>query len=228
MTELSRTVSQNADRAREASELASSLTRTAEESGEAMTHATQSMEEITTSSKQISSIVGLIDDIAFQTNLLALNASVEAARAGDAGRGFAVVAVEVRRLAQSAAKASADIKKLIERSNEKVQGGSRFVDVVANKMREMLAGVRASSGLVEQIAGDSQHQAASIGKVSADMRTLEQMTQHNAGLVEETNVAIASTERQVAELDRLIDIFTLRAEEDNALVIPQTRRRRAG
>jgi methyl-accepting chemotaxis protein len=122
MSQLANTVRQNADRAKEASGVAASLVQSAERSGEVMVRATESMDRITAASNQISGIIGMIDDIAFQTNLLALNASVEAARAGDAGKGFAVVAVEVRRLAQSAAKASADVKKLIERSTEEVQG----------------------------------------------------------------------------------------------------------
>ena len=123
MEQLASTVQQNAQRAKDASGVAAGVTRTAEEGGLVMQQATEAMERITTSSGKISNIIGLIDDIAFQTNLLALNASVEAARAGEAGKGFAVVAVEVRRLAQSAAKASSEIKGLIEQSGTEVRGG---------------------------------------------------------------------------------------------------------
>ena len=122
MEQLAATVLENAQRAKEASEVAARCTRTAEEGGEVMTQATEAMERITASSAKISNIIGLIDDIAFQTNLLALNASVEAARAGDAGKGFAVVAVEVRRLAQSAAQASSEVKVLIEQSGDRGAG----------------------------------------------------------------------------------------------------------
>ena len=209
MSDLARTVTQNADRAREASEFASKLMRSAEDSGETMQRATKSMEAIQASSKEIANIVGLIDDIAFQTNLLALNASVEAARAGEAGKGFAVVAVEVRRLAQSAAAASSDIKRLIERSVEEVEGGSELVDYAADRMQEILVGARSSNELVEQIAHDSREQAAAIGQVCVGISSLEEMTQHNAGLVDETNAALASAGRQVAELDQLVDVFTL-------------------
>lgn len=210
MNRLASTVRQNANRAKEASDVAAQLMRNAEASGEVMASASESMERITASSLQISGIIGLIDDIAFQTNLLALNASVEAARAGDAGQGFAVVAVEVRRLAQSAAHASADVKKLIERSAQEVRGGSDLVQGAAKKIDEMLANARSSADLVGSIASESSHQASAIGEVSAAMHTLEKTTQHNSSLVEETNVAISTTELQVAEMDRLVDLFTIR------------------
>ena len=125
MEQLAGTVEQNATQPPEASSKAEAVSRSAEEGGAVMSQATEAMERITESSAKISNIIGLIDDIAFQTNLLALNASVEAARAGDAGKGFAVVAVEVRRLAQSAASASAEIKQLIEQSVREVAGGSQ-------------------------------------------------------------------------------------------------------
>uniref|UniRef100_UPI002FC938CD methyl-accepting chemotaxis protein n=1 Tax=Devosia sp. TaxID=1871048 RepID=UPI002FC938CD len=137
MEQLASTVLQNAERAKEASTVASTVTRTAEEGGQVMHQATEAMERITQSSGKISNIIGLIDDIAFQTNLLALNASVEAARAGDAGKGFAVVAVEVRRLAQSAANASSEVKVLIEQSAGEVKGGSRLVLDAASKLEAM-------------------------------------------------------------------------------------------
>src|SRR6185312_13650624 len=121
-----------------------------------MSAATVAMDRITASSAKISNIIGLIDDIAFQTNLLALNASVEAARAGDAGKGFAVVAVEVRRLAQSAASASGDIKQLIEQSATEVKGGSRLVADAASQLVAVHEGVRANTGLLEGIARASR------------------------------------------------------------------------
>ena len=128
----------------------------------------------------------------------------------NSGKGFAVVAVEVRRLAQSAAAASADVKKLVERSASEVRGGSKFVADVAKKITEMLASARTSNELVESIASESLEQATAIGNVSSAMRTLEEMTQHDFGLVEETNAAISKTERQVAEMDGLVELFVIR------------------
>jgi len=213
-------VQQNAERAKHANELASRLMRDAEESGAVITDATESMERISASSAQISNIIGLIDDIAFQTNLLALNASVEAARAGEAGKGFAVVAVEVRRLAQSAATASSEVKQLIERSAADVQGGSKLVASAAARMQAMRAGARSSSEVVELIATDSHTQAAAVASVSKAMRTLEETMQRDASLVEETNAAIARTERQVAEIDGLVDLFVLERDERHPGQLP--------
>ncbi|MFY8032556.1 MAG: methyl-accepting chemotaxis protein, partial [Devosia sp.] len=183
----------------------------AEEGGQVMTEATHAMERITSSSGKISNIIGLIDDIAFQTNLLALNASVEAARAGDAGKGFAVVAVEVRRLAQSAASASADVKALIEQSATEVRGGSELVAEAATKLGSMVAAARSSNELMETIARESRAQAGSIEEVNAAVRIMDEMTQHNAALVEETNAAIEQTEAQASELDRLVEVFKVDA-----------------
>src|SRR5690606_14723564 len=172
----------NAQRAREASASASRVTQTAEEGGQVMDAANEAMERITASSGKISNIIGLIDDIAFQTNLLALNASVEAARAGEAGKGFAVVAVEVRRLAQSAASASSDVKALIEQSAEEVRGGSRLVQDAATKLEAIVGAARASNELMGSIARESREQAASIEEVNTAVRTMDEMTQHNAAL----------------------------------------------
>src|SRR5690606_2939119 len=158
MEQLASTVLKNAEDAREASTVASGVTRTAEEGGAVMGEATAAMERITVSSGKISNIIGLIDDIAFQTNLLALNASVEAARAGEAGKGFAVVAVEVRRLAHSAASASADVKVLIEQSAGEVKGGSKLVSDAAAKLEAMLGAARSSSELMNDIAQKSREQ----------------------------------------------------------------------
>ncbi len=209
MEQLAATVMQNAQRARQASEVAGDVTRTAEEGGQVMGAATEAMERISTSSAKISNIIGLIDDIAFQTNLLALNASVEAARAGEAGKGFAVVAVEVRRLAQSAAEASSEVKALIEQSAGEVRGGSKLVGDAAAKLSTMLTAARSSNELMDGIAKESREQAAAIDEVNTAVRQLDEMTQHNAALVEETNAAIEQTEAQATELDRIVDIFTL-------------------
>ncbi len=209
MEQLAATVLQNAQRAKDASVAAAGVTGTAEEGGEVMHRANEAMEQITASSAKISNIIGLIDDIAFQTNLLALNASVEAARAGEAGKGFAVVAVEVRRLAQSAAQASSEVKALIEQSATEVKGGSKLVAEAAEKLQAILAAARSSNELMNSIAKQSQEQAAAIEEVNASVRQLDEMTQHNAALVEETNAAIEQTEAQALELDRVVETFTV-------------------
>lgn len=209
METLSATVVQNASRAESASNMAQSVSETAADGGAVMKRATDAMERITSSSGKISNIIGLIDDIAFQTNLLALNASVEAARAGDAGRGFAVVAVEVRRLAQSAASASSEIKGLIEQSSVEVTSGSTLVAEAAGKLETMLVAAQKNRDLLGSIALDNRTQAAAIAEVTVAVRTLDEMTQHNAALVEETNAAIEQTEAQAGELDRVVDVFRI-------------------
>ena len=212
MEQLATTVLKNAERAKDASVNAAQVTRTAEEGGQVMDAATAAMERITQSSAKISNIIGMIDDIAFQTNLLALNASVEAARAGDAGKGFAVVAVEVRRLAQSAAQASSEVKVLIEQSAGEVNSGSKLVGDAAGKLKAMLDAARGNNGLLESIANESREQASAIEEVTTAVRTMDEMTQHNAALVEETNAAIEQTEAQASELDRIVDVFRISQE----------------
>jgi methyl-accepting chemotaxis protein len=214
MEQLATTVHDNARRAESASAKARALSQTATEGGTVMQRATDAMERITASSGKISNVIGLIDDIAFQTNLLALNASVEAARAGEAGKGFAVVAVEVRRLAQSAAQASNEVKGLIEQSGTEVTGGSRLVAEAAQKLIQMLEAARESSTLIEGIATASREQASAIEEVTTAVRALDEMTQHNAALVEETNAAIEQTESQAIELDKIVDVFSLDSSED--------------
>jgi methyl-accepting chemotaxis protein len=213
MEQLAGTVIKNAERAKDASANAAQVTRTAEEGGQVMEAATAAMERITQSSAKISNIIGMIDDIAFQTNLLALNASVEAARAGDAGKGFAVVAVEVRRLAQSAAQASSEVKVLIEQSAGEVKSGSKLVGDAAGKLEAMLEAARGNNGLLESIANDSREQASAIDEVTTAVRTMDEMTQHNAALVEQTNAAIEQTEAQANELDRIVEVFQIRQQE---------------
>ncbi len=210
MEQLANMVQSNAGRAHDASVAAAGVSATAEAGGEVMQRATAAMDRIRQSAGKISSIIGMIDDIAFQTNLLALNASVEAARAGEAGKGFAVVAVEVRRLAQSAAQASAEVKVLIEKSGTEVDGGARLVAEAAERLDSMLEAARRSSAAMETIARSSHEQASAIDNVNASVRTLDEMTQHNAALVEQTNAAIEQTEAQAVELDRIVERFRLR------------------
>jgi methyl-accepting chemotaxis protein len=213
MEQLASTVADNARMADEANASATAVSTDAARSGQVMEAANAAMERITQSSAKISNIIGMIDDIAFQTNLLALNASVEAARAGEAGKGFAVVAVEVRRLAQSAAEASSEVKALIEASASEVKGGSDLVSSASAQLRAMLGAVTENAGLMQSIAKASKAQASAIEEVSVAVRTLDEMTQHNAALVEQTNAAIEQTEAQASELDSVIDVFTIEGGE---------------
>ncbi|MCZ4273951.1 methyl-accepting chemotaxis protein [Maritalea porphyrae] len=209
MEQLSETVADNAQKAQLATQKTAQASQLASEGGEAMTHATGAMEKITSSSSKISNIIGMIDDIAFQTNLLALNASVEAARAGEAGKGFAVVAVEVRRLAQSAAQASSEVKVLIEQSAGEVAEGTKLVSGASAKLGEMLSAVQENAALMSEIAQASKEQSNAISEVGTAVRQMDEMTQHNAALVEETNAAIAQTETQASELDEIVDVFRI-------------------
>jgi methyl-accepting chemotaxis protein len=227
MVQLAETVLANAERAENARLVAEQVTGTAEEGGEVMTQANAAMERITASSGQISNIIGLIDDIAFQTNLLALNASVEAARAGEAGKGFAVVAIEVRRLAQSAAEASSEVKQLIEKSAGEVRNGSKLVADAAAKLGAMLTAARSSNALMSGIAKESREQAASIEEVNSAVRQLDEMTQHNAALVEEINAAIEQTETQASEVDGIVAEFTLEGAADDQQAAPDPAQARA-
>jgi methyl-accepting chemotaxis protein len=207
--QLSVAVQDNARRAGTASQKAQSVAANAKTGGSVMTQATAAMERISASSSRISNIIGLIDDVAFQTNLLALNASVEAARAGDAGKGFAVVAVEVRRLAQSAASASAEVKQLIEASADEVRNGSHLVGEAAEKLLDILAGAQESSVLIDSIAQANAEQSSALEEITVAVRQMDEMTQHNAALVEETNAAIEQTEAQAGELDGIVDVFKI-------------------
>ncbi|MBN9306271.1 MAG: chemotaxis protein [Devosia sp. 67-54] len=221
LEQLSTTVGDNAARAASASAKAKAVSVTASEANGVMTEANDAMERISASSTKISNIIGLIDDIAFQTNLLALNASVEAARAGDAGKGFAVVAIEVRRLAQSAAGASSEVKALIEQSSGEVATGSRKVAEATQKVTAMLEGIHENGVLIEQITRATSEQSGAIVELTSAVKQVDEMTQHNAALVEETNAAIEQTEGQASELDRIVDTFVL---EDGGRGAPEAAR----
>ena len=219
MEQLADTVMKNAERASSAAENASAVSEAATEGGAVMHKANEAMERITQSSGKISNIIGLIDDITFQTNLLALNASVEAARAGEAGKGFAVVAIEVRRLAQSAAQASSEVKGLIEQSATEVMTGGKLVADVAGRLSGMLDAVERNRQLLEGIAVESKEQATAIREVNVAVRQMDEMTQHNAALVEQTNAAIEQTEAQAVALDGVVAIFHLAEERSSATTV---------
>ncbi len=212
MEQVSAMVGRNAADARSAQRAASEMAKAAEGGQAIMVRTTSAMERISQSSAKIFSIIGLIDDIAFQTNLLALNASVEAARAGEAGKGFAVVAVEVRRLAQSAAGASSEVKELVELSTAEVQTGSRLVSEAATTLADLADTVRTNVALMGSIVEASEAQASTITEVAGAVRRLDEMTQNNAALVEETNAATAQTESQAVRLERIVASFTIRSE----------------
>ncbi len=212
MEQLARAVTESAAKADEVATKTTQTSRTADEGGQVMSKATEAMERITTSSGKIANIIGLIDDIAFQTNLLALNASVEAARAGEAGKGFAVVAVEVRRLAQSAAQASAEVKALVEQSTSDVRGGSKLLAEAASKLATILTDVRANTVSMAAISEATREQSSAIREVNAAIRQMDEMTQHNVALVEETNATIEQTEAQVRSLDQIVAGFILGEE----------------
>ena len=209
MEELSSTVRNNADTARQASQLASSASDVAAKGGSVVAQVVGTMAEITQSSRKISDIIGVIDGIAFQTNILALNAAVEAARAGEQGRGFAVVASEVRSLAQRSASAAKEIKGLINDSVDKVQNGSRLVDNAGQTMDDIVAQVRRVTDLIGEISSATQEQTSGIELVSGSVAQLDQVTQQNAALVEESAAAAESLKHQASELVKAVSVFRL-------------------
>ena len=209
MEELSSTVRHNADTARQASQLASSASDVAAKGGSVVAQVVNTMAAITQTSRKISDIIGVIDGIAFPTNILALNAAVEAARAGEQGRGFAVVASEVRSLAQRSAGAAREIKVLINDSVEKVQTGSRLVDDAGQTMDDIVSQVRRVTDLIGEISSATHEQTSGIELVSGAVAQLDQVTQQNAALVEESAAAAESLKHQAAELVKAVSVFRL-------------------
>ncbi len=213
MEELSATVKNSADSARQANQLASSAAAVAARGGEVVSQVVATMDDINASSKKIADIIGVIDGIAFQTNILALNAAVEAARAGEQGRGFAVVASEVRSLAQRSAQAAKEIKGLIGASVDKVEGGARLVADAGQTMTEIVSSVQRVTDIIGEITAASLEQSDGIGQVNTAVVQLDQMTQQNAALVEESAAAAESLKDQAARLADVVRTFKLRGQE---------------
>ena len=209
MEQMNVTVKSNADTARQATQLATSASVAAEKGGAVVSRVVATMDDITTSSKKIADIIGVIDGIAFQTNILALNAAVEAARAGEQGRGFAVVASEVRNLAQRSAEAAKEIKSLIGKSVEKVEAGSKLVGDAGASMEDIVAQVTRVSALIGEISASTLEQTSGIGQVSAAVTQLDQSTQQNAALVEQSAAAAESLKAQAQQLVQAVAVFKL-------------------
>ena len=209
MEQLAATVRQNAETAQAASQLAHSASDVAARGGQVVGQVVTTMQAITDSSRRIADIIGTIDGIAFQTNILALNAAVEAARAGEQGRGFAVVAGEVRSLAQRSAEAAREIKTLIGSSVERVNEGGVLVDEAGRTMQDIVSQVKRVTDLISEISAASQEQTQGIGQIGDAVSQLDQVTQQNAALVEESAAAAESLKHQAAQLSQAVSVFTL-------------------
>jgi methyl-accepting chemotaxis protein len=208
MEQLTGTVKTNAETAQQASELASGASAAAARGGEVVGQVVATMQDIAASSRKISDIIGVIDGIAFQTNILALNAAVEAARAGEQGRGFAVVASEVRSLAQRSANAAKEIKGLIGSSAEKVELGARQVHAAGESMDNIVRQVQQVSQLIGEISNATAEQSRGISQVGDAVGQLDQVTQQNAALVEES-AAAESLRHQAGRLVEVVGGFRL-------------------
>ncbi|HEY8976423.1 MAG TPA: methyl-accepting chemotaxis protein, partial [Burkholderiaceae bacterium] len=220
MEELTATVKQNADTARAATQIANSATAAASAGGRVVGQVVTTMDEISQSSRKVVDIIGVIDGIAFQTNILALNAAVEAARAGEQGRGFAVVAGEVRSLAQRSAEAAKEIKTLIGASVEKVESGSRLVDEAGRSMADIVTQVSRVNDLIGEISAASLEQSTGIGQIGDAVNQLDQVTQQNAALVEESAAAAESLKVQAAQLAQVVSVFKLAAGHEGIAAAP--------
>src|SRR5471032_735115 len=209
MEQLTSTVKQNADHAHQANTLALSASGVAVKGGAVVSQVVDTMASINASSKKIVDIIGVIDSIAFQTNILALNAAVEAARAGEQGRGFAVVAGEVRNLAQRSASAAREVKLLIGTSVEKVEIGSRLVDQAGASMREIVESVGRVTDIMSEITVASQEQTSGIKQINVAVVQMDQVTQQNSALVEETASAAETMQNQALNLAHLVSVFKL-------------------
>ncbi|MDN3546354.1 MAG: methyl-accepting chemotaxis protein [Roseateles asaccharophilus] len=209
MSQLTGAVRQSADAAGTANQLATSAAEVAQRGGAVVGQVVSTMGEINDSSRKISDIIGTIDGIAFQTNILALNAAVEAARAGEQGRGFAVVAGEVRSLAQRSASAAREIKALIGNSVERVEAGTRLVQDAGSTMNEIVASVQRVADIIAEIGAGAGEQSQGISTINTAVNQLDQMTQQNAALVEESAAAAESLKDQAQRLSEVVATFRL-------------------
>lgn len=224
LEEITTTVKDSTRRAEEASSLVERARIGAEKSGEVMREAIAAMEAISKSSGEISNIIGVIDEIAFQTNLLALNAGVEAARAGDAGKGFAVVAQEVRELAQRSATAAKEIKALISTSGQQVDSGVNLVIRTGQSLQEIVKEVEEIDRNVRAIVEAAREQATGLQEINTAVNTIDQGTQQNAAMVEESTAASYSLSKEVTALNELLGQFNLQNGRSQARPVAATAR----
>jgi aerotaxis receptor len=209
MEQQTATVRQNSDTAQQASQLAGATSEAASRGGQAVANVISTMDLISDASRRIADIIGVIDGIAFQTNILALNAAVEAARAGEQGRGFAVVAGEVRHLAQRSAEAAKEIKGLIADSVSKVDTGAQLVSQAGQTINEVVGQVRRVNDLITEITAASKEQAIGIAQVGQAVSQLDEMTQQNAAMVEQSSAAAGSMREQAQRLMEAIRVFSV-------------------
>jgi methyl-accepting chemotaxis protein len=207
MEEIAVTVKKNAENAQQANQSAGSTSNVADRGGQVVAKAVEAMSQIESSSRKISDIIGVIDEIARQTNLLALNAAVEAARAGDAGRGFAVVASEVRSLAQRSSQAAKDIKDLITNSNSQVQSGVDLVNKAGSALAEIVGSIKEVAGLISGIATASIEQTTGIEQVNKALAQMDEVTQQNSALVEENAATAKRLEDQSKSMSDRVSVF---------------------
>ena len=219
MDELGTTVRNNADNAQQANQLARGAAEVAVRGGEVVGQVVQTMKGIQEASRKIGEIISVIDGIAFQTNILALNAAVEAARAGEQGRGFAVVAAEVRSLAQRSAAAAKEIKGLITTSVERVGQGTALVDRAGTTMGEIVRSIQRVTDIVSEISSASSEQSTGVGQVGQAIAKMDQTTQQNAALVEQSAAAAESLHQQAGQLLESVAVFRLAGDAASSAVV---------
>jgi aerotaxis receptor len=209
MEQITSTVRNSVDSARQAAELAGRASEVTQRGSEAMGEVTRTMHVISESSRRIAEIIGVIDSIAFQTNILALNAAVEAARAGEQGRGFAVVASEVRALAQRTSGAAREIKQLIQASTEQVEDGNRLTTQAQETMNGALDSVRQVNAVIGEISSGAREQLLGISQVNEAVSQMDSITQQNAALVEEMAASSTQLQAQAASVAESVQVFKL-------------------
>jgi methyl-accepting chemotaxis protein len=220
LEEFTATVRQNADHAKQASQLAGTASTTAQKGGEVVSRVVTTMQDVSTSSKKISDIIGVIDGISFQTNILALNAAVEAARAGEQGRGFAVVASEVRSLSQRSAESAKEIRGLIENSVSRIEAGAKLVDQAGKTMDELVDSVRKVAEIMTDIAAASHEQSSGVEQINKAITQMDTVVQMNAALVEEATAAATSMAQQATGLAHAVAQFRVEEIASGAQPMP--------